>query len=261
MNDESDIDDLLSRGLDAELNRAEMRRLYHALATDSKAQREAAALVALEERMATLAEATASVTPRSNAATVARLAMQERQGEAGPSRSLPGQLWAWLRSPHGIRLQPLSFASGVALAAVLALVLMPAVAPKLAPEAPRLDVQDVQFETAHARVDWTYRFIVPPGGAAQVVLDSDEERPMQLRLETTAPSSVTVRHHAPNGLVGGRDFSRTLVVDGIGFASLRRPRAGDVVTISNSGDVPVLVYAYTSGYGGSWVLPAKGGNA
>ncbi|MCW8952133.1 MAG: hypothetical protein OQK53_05455 [Rhodospirillales bacterium] len=247
-----DIHKLLSRGLDADLNRAEMRMLYRAIAHDDTLREEAGRLAALETGLAAIGSAAALSEPREGAARAVRQALLDQAATGAQTQSALLRFWVWLRHPQGISIQPLSFASGLAVA-VMALFLLNPVLPPAGPIEPaRLTVHDMPFETARARVDWTYQFIVLPGGATRVMMELDDDLPMRLRLEAAQPVAVSVDHHTP-GKGGGEPQSFT--VEGIGFASLRAPRAGDVVTVHNNGAVPVIVYAYTNGYGGSWVVP------
>ena len=104
---------------------------------------------------------------------------------------------------------------------------------------PRLAIQDVQFSQAEARVNWTNRFVVPPGAATRLSLNNGGKDPVLLQFESVQPASLEVIHYA--GGVSGETV-RLFTIDGIGFATLREPRQGDEVVVRNSGNVPVLVY-------------------
>jgi hypothetical protein len=156
------------------------------------------------------------------------------------------QFYQWLLSPKGLAVQPFSFAGGI-LAALLVIWLTPPVQSSLnssiEPIANRLDIHDVQFVKAKARVDWTNQFIIPPGGSTRLTLDQGRE-PVQIQFETVEPTRLTITH---SSAIKGEEAVRSFVVTGIGYATLGQPHAGDAVAIENSGQVPVLVYMRNAG--------------
>ncbi|MCP5366974.1 MAG: hypothetical protein H6907_05465 [Hyphomicrobiales bacterium] len=239
--------ELLSRGLDGDLDRAEMRRLYRLAAADPAVPAGMGALTAGEEGLAALAAATDRAPSRDIAAAVAaRLAAE------APRRRPWRRIWSWLRAPNGITLQPLSFAGGLAVAAAV-LALVPALDRDPAAPAGRLDVSDLQFVSAEARVDWNYRFVLAPGRATRLALDSGRHLPVQLQFGTAEPVPVLLIHQQPDG---ERQPTHAFTVDGVGFATLRQPQPGDVVIIRNEGRAPVIVYAYTDAFDGARIDPA-----
>lgn len=250
--------ELISRGLDADLNRQEMRQLYQLIAVDGEARREANELANLEERLEDLANSVPEHTFASDFTTrlQARI-LSSRPRSAQSSGSPATRFWRWLRSSHGLSVQPLSFASGLAVAAITVLMLAPVVDRSPPPEQARFIVNDMTFTKAQTTVDWTYQFIVMPGGATRVALDQGDDRPMHFQFESSEKAPLVVDHET-----AGRQKAppQRFIVDGIGFASLLEPRAGDNIVVHNNGAVPVVVYAYTNGYGGSWVLPGDGKN-
>jgi len=251
-----DILELLSRGLDADLNRAEMRRLYRLVAEDDDVRAEAGALALMEDDFAAFAADLAEAEPGSELSHKIREALAEEQQKQPKETKQSGGFLGWLHSPHGISMQPLSFVSGLAVAALAWVLITPAaeqmgIAPK--PEIARFQVSDMHFKQAEAEVDWTYQFIVMPGGATRVALDQGDDLPMHFQFESTEPAPLTVAHHSKNRK---KPQLHSFTVDGIGVADLKNPLPGDSLVVHNNGQVPVVVYAYTNGYGGSWVLPA-----
>ncbi len=230
---DEEILELISRGLDADLDRREMRRLYRLVARDPRVVQEMGELAALEEGLADWAQRDIDPPPTTDLTTAA-MARPER----GPS--LWSRLGDWLHSPQGISIQPFSFAGGLAVAALAMWIAVPTVmrAPPGSPPQ-RLQIHDVQFIDAKARVDWTNRFIVPAGGATRLSLGSGGEQPLHIQFETVEPVELLVAHTTPGSR---RDLVQTVTVDGIGYASLTRPLVGDMLTIRNRGQVPVLVY-------------------
>lgn len=245
MSERERIDEILSRGLDADLSRDEMRELYKLAAADPRVPREMGELASLEEGLDALSQMMADATPDQSLAEAVRRAT----GEAAPSSAGPNPLrrmWDWIVSPKGIAVQPLSFATGVVLA-VLGLgtvtpVLTKSLSEQVAFEPPRLNLIDVQFENAKPRVDWTYQFIVPPGQEARLLIDHGGKSAVKFQFEADQPVDLALVHHAPGNR---RDTVQGFTVHGIGYASLKNPKPGDTVTVRNGGGVPVLVYAFS----------------
>ena len=222
---------LISRGLDADLDREEMRRLYHLAANDEAVRAQMGELADLEaglaqwsagfERVPSPARFAPGVTP------------SPRQ-----NRSLQ-LFWQWVRSPQGLAMQPLSFAGGLAVA-LLAVWLVP-VSGKVAatPDVSRLQIHAVQFTRAEARVNWTDRFFVAPGAATRLAVSAGGNQPVHLQFESVEPVPMEVNHLSTSG---SREAMQPFTVDGVGFASLHQPRQGDEVVIRNRGQVPVVVY-------------------
>ncbi|GAB6052398.1 hypothetical protein JCM17960_12180 [Magnetospira thiophila] len=234
-------EELLSRGLDADLDRAEMRQLYRVAAQNPDVPREMGELAGLEAGMQAADAPLRAVRPSpALAANLERLLTR---------RPAPASLWHWLHIPRSFSFQPLSFAGGAALAALLVVLATPLVT-QYAPGFQRLNINNMKFVDAQTDLDWTYQFLLHPGQSTRVTLDLGDTRPVQLQFEAPRPTPLTIVHQAP-GL--RPDTERRLTIDGIMYASLRDPRPGDVVELRNDGQVPVLVYAYTNGYGGSWV--------
>ncbi|MCW9034492.1 MAG: hypothetical protein OQJ97_09755 [Rhodospirillales bacterium] len=246
-----DEQELISRGLDADLNRQEMRKLYKLVAKDDEARVEAGELAELENDLALLAATSTETELTRDFAAEIQASMIK--AEAKPKVGLIGKAWKWLRSPDGLSIQPLSFASGIAIAAV-ALFMVNPVMTELQPEEARFIVNDMQFTKAQTTVDWTYQFIVTPGGATRVALDQGDDLPMHFQFESSDNVPLVVSHETPGRK---KTPSKSFTVDGIGFATLMKPLAGDSIVVHNNGKVPVVVYAYTNGYGGSGVFPDK----
>ncbi|MBF0134169.1 MAG: hypothetical protein HQL75_16475 [Magnetococcales bacterium] len=238
--------ELLSRGLDADLDRVEMRMLYHLAVTQPLALQEMAGLLGLERGLREALESeqqTVSNAHGTDAAVAAMVAEQKRR--YSPAR-LFNRAWGWLLSSRSVMLQPFSFVGG-AVAAFLVLGLLPTHTQQqplrqtmvATATAPRLAIQEVQFSQAEARVNWTNRFIVPPGAATRLSLNNGGKDPVLLQFESIHPASLEVIHYAGGGT---GETVRLFSIDGIGFATLREPRQGDEVVVKNSGQVPVLVY-------------------
>jgi len=244
MNERERIEELLSRGLDADLNRGEMRELYRAAADDASVPVEMGELAAMEDQLAELGQSVADAAPAKSLADAVRQSITDAGGgrEPGPLRGMLD----WLMSPKGFAMQPLSFAVGIAVAAIglstVTPVLTRSITQQASFEPQRLNVIDVQFEDAKPRVDWTYQFVVAPGDEARLLIDHGGDRPVKLQFESAEPVDLAIVHRAPGRR---RDVVQGFTVNGIGYASLKNPKPGDRVVVRNGGEVPVLVYAFS----------------
>ncbi len=252
MSERERIDEMLSRGLDADLDRDEMRELYRLAGQDPRVPQEMGDLAALEDELAAIHQITAAATPALGLAETVRATIGET--EAAPKPGVLVRVWEWIVSPKGIAVQPLSFVTGVAIA-VLGLgtvtpVLTKSITDQVSYEPPRLSLIDLQFDDAKPRVDWTYQFIVPPGQEARLLIDHGGKSAVKFQFEADEPVDLALMHHAPGNR---RDTVQGFTVHGIGYASLRNPKPGDTVTVRNGGGVPVLVYAFSPRSGNSSV--------
>ncbi|MEK9754432.1 MAG: hypothetical protein VW338_14660 [Rhodospirillaceae bacterium] len=243
------IDEMLSRGLDADLDRAEMREIYRLAASDPRVPREMGSLAAMEDDLMALGGQFAEATPGRDRAGAVRAAVGQIQARPAEPH-LVRRLWDWIVSPKGFAVQPLSFVTGIVVAVlglgtvtpVLTKSLTNTLSERLAYEQPRLNLIDVQFEDAKPCLDWTYQFIVPPGQEARLLIDHGGKNAVKFQFEADHPVDLALVHHAPGA---SRDTIQGFTVHGIGYASFKNPKPGDTVTVRNRGDVPVLVYAFS----------------
>ncbi len=251
------IDEMLSRGLDADLNRSEMRELYRIAASDARVPREMGVLAAIEDDLVTLGEFASEALPARDLAGAVRDAVADISAEP-PEANGVRRLWSWIISPKGFAVQPLSFVTGIVVAVlglgtltpVLTKSLTNSLSEQAAFESPRLNLIDVQFDDAKPRVDWTYQFIVPPGQEARLLIDHGGKSAVKFQFEAAQPVDLALLHHAPGT---PRDTIQGFTVHGIGYASLKNPKPGDTVTVRNRGEVPVLVYAFSPRSGNATV--------
>lgn len=291
---------LLSRGLDGDLDRQEMRTLYRMAHEEDWVRREMGRMAALESSLHQFGLLAAQVRPapegpaRIQAAIDAERLQQSSPPPAGKP-NLPARFRQWLHSPHGLAIQPLSFAGGLAVAALtvwltqpMGLGLLPGGAPENnqgallalqanqpaphfqampasgrgmgaapaltappqaqtvralhpAPEDPGLGMPGLTFMAAPEA--WTKRFLVPPGEAARLSLQTGgDDAPIHLRMETVEPVLLDLAHVRRDT---GEIQAHPMLVDGEGYAQLRQPRPGDAVIIRNKGAAPALVYLHT----------------
>ncbi|MGN7611707.1 hypothetical protein ACQZV8_06450 [Magnetococcales bacterium HHB-1] len=227
---------LLMRGLDAELSRVEMRQLYRLVAHHREAQQEMADLVALEESLLDLDEVLEAEQPSAELDhRINQLIMHQEMVE---KTRLHKRVWSWLQSPQGIVLQPFSFLGGGIVAALLLWFFLPQSNQHMALQTARLNILDVPFIQVKANVNWTNRIIVQPGERLLVRLDQPEGEAVVMRLEALQPTPVIISHALRNR----SESQQIITVNGIRYASLHAPRQGDQVVLQNHGEAPVLLF-------------------
>ncbi|MBF0447754.1 MAG: hypothetical protein HQL67_06095 [Magnetococcales bacterium] len=245
--DKETIHLLISRGLDGDLSRKEMAHLYRLVAEDPALTVEMGQLGRMQEQMFLMAESLDELRPGKDLTAEVMTAFKADQRENYSVANLSKRFLDWMFSPKGLAVQPFSFAGGVLATFMLVSLAVPTLrqAPSSSLESvsTRLDVHDVQFVNAKARVDWTNQFIIPPGASTRLALDEGRE-PVQIQFETVEPTRLTLTHLS---IRREEETTRSFVVNGIGYATLRQPRTGDAVSILNGGQVPVLVYMRNAG--------------
>ncbi|MBF0177347.1 MAG: hypothetical protein HQL63_10960 [Magnetococcales bacterium] len=249
MNDLETIRETISRGLDADLDRVEIRRLFLLVARDAEVRREMEEMAALEEALSVMALATERQMPASDlpARVIAALHTVPPAPLSGLRVALENgkRLLARCRELDAWQVP---FGAGLATAVVAILVVAPFWGRVHSGENTRLVVHDLQFIDAQPRVSWTNQFIVPPGGETRFALRLSDDKPLRIQFQTAEASPVRVVHDAPGSVRGSANL---FTVDGIGFATLRRPRTGDGVAIQNQGSVPLVVYLQGVGSDGT----------
>ncbi|MBF0142774.1 MAG: hypothetical protein HQL57_03320 [Magnetococcales bacterium] len=252
---EAEIQELVSRGLDGDLDRGEIRRLFRSV-QDPRVAFEMKAMADLESGLVELAARALDHRPGED--FVERVRSAVSRGGVGSSPFHYGPLsavWSWLRSPSGLSFQPISFVAGSLVSLLVLLVSVPSVDPGPKIEPVRLAVHQVPFVKATAKLDWNQRFIVPAGDAAQLVLRSSGSKSVHLQFEAAESVKIVVEHRPPSGSLGA---VQSLTVSGFGYASLQRPQSGDWLSVRNDGRVPVLVYLHASDDESAVVSPDPG---
>ncbi|MBF0589216.1 MAG: hypothetical protein HQL53_08815 [Magnetococcales bacterium] len=260
------IELLISRGLDADLERDEIRRLFILAGRDADVAREMGRMASVEETLLALVEPAEHALPQPDLAqqVARRIAEEKHKKLASPldtskpgasSQGFLGRIWGWLRSPHGFTMQPLSFAAGIAASILF---VAPAIVKQVDTplQTARLKVHDLSLIKAKTGTTWSNRFIVSAGETTRMTLRANGGQPVLLQFESVEPIELVVAHQTP-GLL--RDsVNHVLPVDGVSYATLKDPRQGDEVLIRNPGPVPVLVYMRGIGSDGANIRALSG---
>lgn len=227
----------IERCIDGDLGRAERRALLEQLAASPDAQEILAEAVALERRMRDLAQAYEQFEPSPAFATAglapARLSMPAHIA------GMRGRLAAALRHSLSRHLWP-----ALAGAAVATLVLVYAVIPvrdvhmaaRMADQlSERIHVLDVPFQTVADNDAWTHSAHIEPGQAVRFEIQASHERDFHLRIVGGGDVDVMLVHSRPNL----PDQMRRITGGPVHYASLPRPRKGDVLVVRNDGNTAI----------------------
>ncbi|MBF0135369.1 MAG: hypothetical protein H7833_01400 [Magnetococcus sp. DMHC-1] len=253
MKDLDAIREMMSRGLDADLDRTEIRRLFLMVARDETVRKEMEEMAVLEEALAGMARESAQPVALPDISGRVRAALQAPATRPlsifpawlEPLRSFAGTAFSRLKEMNRWQL---SIGTGLAVAALAMFVIVPLWSRPSQGDGPRLVVHDLQFIDAQPRVAWTNQFIVPPGGDTHLVLKLADEKLIRIQFQSVESTTVRVIHDTPGSMRGS---TSEFTVDGIGYATLRRPRTGDGVVVQNQGAVPLVVYLQVTGSDGT----------
>ncbi len=226
---------LISRGLDADLDRREMRQLYGLVVADEAVRVEMAQMVELEQLLVD----EGAIVGHAPSQDLTILAMRSADKGLIGFQGWSSSLFNWFAAPR------LAFAAGVVLAVLAVWIANPLLLSTPIPELAQLPQVERSFVPIKSQVNWTNRFITSSGESTHLALQSGGQEPVQLRFESTELTALTLIHSVKDG--GGRELVYSFAVEGTGFASLRQSHPGDAVEIRNEGQVPLLVYMHAAG--------------
>ncbi len=241
-------EELLSRALDGDLDRAEMRALF---ARMGDAGAEGAALMGrmarVEEGLQGVAEGTAAAQP-------------ERPAPATPATPGIARDRRSARVRRALASRPAAAAYGAAAAALAAVLAVggpgerDATVARDGTAAPHLAVHAVDrtAPTGEAGARTTHKYFLQPGARTRVVTGRAPGPSLHVRLESAAPARVEVVQAGD----GRPARPRTVNLNGYASIIVDRPRAGEALLMANTGAVPVVVYVSGGGNGGPHIQAA-----
>ena len=235
----------MSRELDRDLDRAEIRRLYMHLGACHGCGEHMAELASLESQLAGLnllyekQSLNETFNEKLNAAIVRT---QPSAPPAGP-RKTPLKLMTWL-IPQPWARSPVfaGFASALA-GFLLFLLVWPNSTIQFSVSEQRFFLHPVEFGSSDSRHPWNDDTILLPGHTLRQVVQRGHDKPYHIRLESKGPVNVVVTHDDSRI---ENDPAHRLTLHGVRYASLHAPRTGDVIIIRNEGTEPVRVSALTT---------------
>jgi Putative zinc-finger len=112
--------------------------------------------------------------------------------------------------------------------------------PRVRQAGTRFHVHEVQLFSAQDNITWTHTQPVRPRDSIRLVVQQGHDHSYHFRLEAWGPVPIVVTHEEAQ--VANRP-SQPLILQGIRYAFLQTPRAGDTIMIRNQGDQPIHVSA------------------
>jgi hypothetical protein len=106
--------------------------------------------------------------------------------------------------------------------------------------ATRFHMHEVQLFSAQDNITWTHMQPVLPRDSIRLMVQQGHDHSYHFRLEAWGPIPIVVTHEEAQ--VAKRP-SQLLILQGIRYAFLDTPQAGDAITIRNEGDQPLHVSA------------------
>jgi hypothetical protein len=104
----------------------------------------------------------------------------------------------------------------------------------------RFHVHEVQLFSAQDNMTWTHKQPVLPRDSIRFVVQQGHDHPYHFRLEAWGPVPIVVTHEEARA---AQRPSQPLILQGIRYAFLQTPQAGDAIVIRNEGDQPIHVSA------------------
>lgn len=139
------------------------------------------------------------------------------------------------------------FAGGLvgAVAAVLLVVFfMPGTMTQTDMTAPRFQLQQIAFHETKDKVDWDQSHTLQPGQVLKHRVVKGHVDAYHFRLKSSGPVNVVIDH---NDAESDTESVHRLPLQGVHYASLNKPKTGDVIVIRNEGEEPIEVSAFTQG--------------
>jgi hypothetical protein len=104
----------------------------------------------------------------------------------------------------------------------------------------RFHVHEVQLFSAEDNITWTHTHPVLPRDSIRLVVQQGHDHSYHFRLEAWGPVPIVVTHEE---VQAAKRPSQPLILQGIRYAFLQTPQAGDAIMIRNEGDQPIHVSA------------------
>jgi anti-sigma factor RsiW len=104
----------------------------------------------------------------------------------------------------------------------------------------RFHVHEVQLFSAQDNVTWTHTQDVLPRDSIRLIVQQGHDHSYHFRLEAWGPVAIVVMHEEAQAVTRP---SQPMILQGIRYAFLQTPQAGDAIMIHNEGDQPIHVSA------------------
>lgn len=231
----------ISRALDCDLERGELRQLFGHLGNCAVCQERLTEFAALESQLLSLNQLYEKRAPGESFDAKLHAAISGASGPTEtrrPKQSSTGLLtwlgqWAWVK--------PAAVAgfTGVFAGFLLFTVIAPNNPSQVVAPAQRFFIHPITFQSAEDRQTWGDDVLLPPGQTLRQVVKRGHDAPYHFRIQSQGPVNVVVTHDNPQ--IKNDPSYRMQGPHGLRYASLQTPRVGDVIVIRNDGTDSVRV--------------------
>jgi hypothetical protein len=139
------------------------------------------------------------------------------------------------------------FAGGLvgAVAAVLLVVfIMPVTLKQTDMTAPRFQLQPIAFHETKDKVEWDGTHTLQPGQVLKHRVLKGHKDAYHFRLKSSGPVNIVIGH---NDAESDTESLHQVSLQGVHYATLKQPKANDVIFIRNEGDEPIEINSFTQG--------------
>jgi len=234
---------LLSRNLDGDLSRDEVRQLFQHIGLCDSCRDALVEMEGLETNLESLNQVYEgeSLSDSFNKDIMDRLKQEENPRQ---TEKVPGFL-EWVL--------PKSWVSSAfpgligAMAGILLFIIVWPNGKAPLQNTPRFQLHPVEFHEAKEKIIWNHNHTLLPGHTLRKTVIKGHDQPYHFRFQSDGPVNIVVTHDI---LEEKNDPRQKITLHGIRYASLNKPQKQDIIIIRNEGNEPVHISAYTENPGG-----------
>lgn len=235
--------ELINRNVDGDLQKEEVILLYNHVSQCSDCREFMDEMAMLEADLCLLSASVEvhCLQPDFNRRLMACIAAQPH----------PVAVAAWVRVRQFVShwwhkafpdVQTAPIVAGVALGMLAVFLLAPTFIQQNSNPTERLIIQEIPLKSAQDSVHWNYRKTVQPGESMKYLIKQDNNDYVHFKMASTGTASLQLQLQA---LGGKTPLPYQVKLPGIRYASVKTPRNNDAVLISNMGNHPVRIDAYS----------------
>jgi hypothetical protein len=106
----------------------------------------------------------------------------------------------------------------------------------------RFQFHPVEFQEAKDKIQWNHKHTLLPGHTLRQTVVNGHNQPYRFRLQSKGPVNVVVTHDIPED---ENDPQHKFILHGTRYASLQNPQQQDAIVIRNEGSEPVIINGFS----------------